>query len=206
MLKELLAQFLNSSPNAILIGPRIKAFEAQSLTHLKGLILIDGARTAFDLKPSSALLVGDGDSCREEARAEFDYLCDPNKSQSDLALVLESLPETVKELTLLGFRGGRLDHELFNLGELSLWLQKRPGLKFSHGEDLQGFSAGEWKFEFKGLFSLMALQECQFSLEGEVEYPLEKQSVPPLKSLTLSNQSLGSFQVQSNKPFFLYRN
>ncbi len=206
MLKNLLAPFLKSSSKATLVGPRLGATEAQALTYVEGLILIDGARSAFEKKPPSSLLVGDGDSCRPEVLSEFDFLCDPNKSESDLALLLESLPQTVKELTLFGFRGGRLDHELFNLGELSYWLAKAPDRKLSHGEDLEGRSSGEWDFEFEGLFSLLTLQECQFTMTGDIEYPLKAQTVAALKSLTLSNRSAGAFTIHSSKPFFLYRN
>lgn len=204
LLKDLLANYLNSTTKATLLGPRLGP-QASNVIKTEKLILVDGARSAFKEKPASSLLIGDGDSCAKETRAEFDFLCDPEKSQSDLSLVLENLPATVKELTLLGFRGGRLDHELFNLGELSFWLAKGEGRSLTHEDDLQGFSAGEWSFDFTGLFSLITLADTVFTLEGAIRYPMKNQTVAPLQSLTLSNQAYGGFKLLATGPFFLFR-
>src|SRR4051794_25182624 len=66
--------------------------------------------------------VGDGDS----SGGSLDELLPSEKDYSDLAFVLRSLPASVNEVTLLGFLGGRRDHELANLGEVNEYLKARP--------------------------------------------------------------------------------
>lgn len=62
------------------------------------------------------LSIGDGDS----SSIDMDIKASVHKDQNDLALALELIPEDVS-LTLYGFWGQRLDHQLTVLGEIALW-------------------------------------------------------------------------------------
>ena len=148
--------------------------------------------------------VGDGDS----HDGPLDQRLDPDKDYSDLAYVLEALPDRFETVLLLGFLGGRRDHELFNLGEAHRFLaaRRRPG-RVLFDDEIAGFSAGEWAFEQHGLFSLAAVEPVRVGLGGACRYRLEPpRTIPPLSSLGLSNRGRGRIVLRCEGPVFLFRN
>lgn len=146
--------------------------------------------------------VGDGDS----ASARLDLKLSGDKNLSDLAYVLEHLPERFSEVRLFGFLGGRRDHEVFNLGEVHHFLKRRP---FPHrvlfDDKIVAHSAGSWQLELRGVFSLAVVEPAQVAIHGDVRYSLpEPQRIAPLSSLCLSNVASGTVGIHANQPFFLF--
>jgi hypothetical protein len=149
--------------------------------------------------------VGDGDS----GGGQLDELLPPDKDYSDLAFALRALPPSVSKITLLGFLGGRRDHELANLGEVHAFLAARPSfaradLVGAHGDRVIGFAHGVLEFEYRGEFSLLVLSGTEVSLDGQARYLLPSGSrLSPLSSLGLSNQGFGKMIAKSDDPCFI---
>lgn len=187
---------------AVLLGPLAANFP-EEWSHLP-VIGVDGGANLAD--PSRFdFTLGDGDSLSQ--KLELDQLFSPQKSQSDLALALSILPPGPWKLQLLGFGGGRLDHQLMNLGELSLWLAHSGGslsMPLTSEEYILGFASGEISLEIRGLFSLFSARPSHFTIAGDCRYPLEASLVQPLSSQLLSNIGEGRVTISSSEPFFCY--
>jgi thiamine pyrophosphokinase len=154
-------------------------------------------------KSKEGFAVGDGDSAPDPSA--LNLLLPKEKDFSDLAFTLANLPETITEVRLHGFLGGRLDHQFFNIGEACAFLRqrKRPSRVF-FDDKIIAHSAGSWAFDQKGLFSLAVLEAAKVLVHGDVKYPIDPASdVLPLSSLGLSNVALGRFGIHSNKPFLI---
>ncbi len=199
---EKLRQKVIAQREAVLLGPLASTFP-EEWSHLP-IIGVDGGASLAE--PSRFdFTLGDGDSLK--SKIELDQSFSPQKSQSDLALALSILPPGPWRLLLLGFGGGRLDHQMMNLGELSQWLARSGGsltLDLSPGEHLRGFAPGEYQLEIRGLFSLFSPHQCRFSIAGECHYPLEPSMITPLSSQLLSNFGEGIVTISSTGPFFCY--
>lgn len=154
--------------------------------------------------------VGDGDSHLEQINSDYKYQFSPLKSASDMALALDLLSSKLPmNIHFWGFLGGRKDHELINLGEACLFLEKNPSSKiYFYNENakiifsLRG--SGSWKFNHQGTFSLVCLKKIKFKLAGLCDYQVEDETeLSPLSSLGLSNVAYGDFFVTSNGPFII---
>lgn len=172
-------------------------------------IAIDGgepfAQTPF-------LWIGDGDSLKKKPKTYQTIELNPKKDMSDLAhayTLLKSHP--LKKLHLWGFLGGRRDHELFNLGEGSLFLKDRIQTQIHYYKEksipvMSLYTKGEWHFDFKGEFSLGVMNEAHLTLLGEIAYPIsESYLIRPFSSFGLSNEAQGKFLIQADGPFFIIR-
>jgi thiamine pyrophosphokinase len=158
--------------------------------------------------------VGDGDS----ASGKLDEVLPAHKNYSDLAFVLRSLPESVVRVEMLGFLGGRRDHELANLGELHQFLRSRHMKTTVHvhgsgrgggggggGESIVAFSHGKLNFEICGLFSVMVFEAEAVRISGACEYKLAGDVVLPVaSSVGLSNVGNGIVTVETVKPCFVF--
>lgn len=158
------------------------------------------------------LWIGDGDSLKKTPETPQQIALNPKKEMSDLAYAYELLlKHPLQKIHLWGFLGGRFDHELFNLGETSLYLMERTQTEILYYKEsatpfMQFFSPGSWDFDFKGSFSLGVIHQAQMTIHGEVEYPiLHQKPLRPLSSLGLSNRAKGKFLVESTTPFFMMR-
>jgi len=185
------------------MGPTVST----SLTHLPVLAVDGGANFCKKIE----LWVGDKDSFDGEISAELIFKHPQKKDQSDLALGFQILNLDGPLLFhLWGFDGGRMDHFLFNLGEIHHFLERKTQTKiFLY--DLQGkisfifFSKGEWSLSHKGVFSLGVLKSTCLTLKGDCDYPLNKKTLlNPLSSYGLSNFSRGELDIESDEAFFLY--
>ena len=190
----------------IFVGPLGPELPPSFLTH--SLLGVDGgANFAQHLD----VWVGDQDSYAHTPKARHVFKHPPLKDQSDLCLAL-SLFKNKKPYTfhLWGFLGGRRDHELFNLGEISSFLAACPQSQVffynQHGKKVFHFmAAGEWRFHHIGLFSLGALKEVMVELKGDCKYELPTRSVlRPLSSHGLSNESMGQMILINQGPVFFY--
>lgn len=185
------------------LGPELPS----SLRQLPLMSVDGGAKFAS----RSLVWVGDGDSYKEEVRSDHIFNYPPEKAMSDLALALGLLkvPHPYK-LHLWGFLGGRRDHELFNLGEASIFLEKHPESQiiFYSADGHIAFhflGEGHWRFEHEGLFSLGSLKNTKVKLLGQCRYPIKEETlIPSLSSLGLSNEAYGELTLHAWGPVFIF--
>ena len=144
--------------------------------------------------------VGDGDS----SCGELDMKLNAEKDFSDLAFVFTRVGGFFGRIRLLGFLGGRRDHELINLAEAHSFLQARKSTQLSFDERVRGYSAGEWTLQVEGLFSLFAFAEAHVKLSGACRYPIADGTLKPLSSHGLSNVGHGEVHLACRGPVFLF--
>lgn len=151
-----------------------------------------------------SVIVGDGDS----GATDLDVALPRKKDFSDLAFVFHSLPATVRHVELLGFLGGRRDHELINYGEANLFLRsKKEFTTVRFDQSIIAFAGGSLKFEASGTFSVAVFEKAAIKITGAVKYPLSRSTrIRPASSLGLSNEGRGTVVIECNKPCFLFIN
>ena len=187
-----------------LVGP---FFKKKYLVRCPLYLLVDkGAYFQEDIKEASGgslfFKLGDGDSYS----GTMDIRLFQNKDYSDLKFALDILPPCVETLHLLGFVGGRLDHQLFCLGEVHHYLVNKKNSRVFFDDSLVAFPAGRVEREIFGSFSLAVLHPTLMSLKGKCRFHMEKNTVAPLSSLCLSNWGEGVVIIESHGPFFLLLN
>lgn len=201
-------EYIPSSLNEIVLvgplGPKI----IPKLSSLPQ-IAVDGGEI-FSHDPF--LWIGDGDSLNHEPNTKNKIQLNRQKDFSDLAYTLDLLKDhKLKILHLWGFSGGRIDHELFNLGEVALFLKERSETQVHYYRKdihpaLTFYSAGSWNFSFTGTFSLGAVEAVELTIKGQVNYPIDfPHKVGPLSSFCLSNMAKGPFLVEAQEPFFMVK-
>lgn len=153
---------------------------------------------------------GDQDSLKTNLVCAHQLLLKPNKDFSDLAAAFQILSKTKGEIFhLWGFLGGRLDHELFNIGEALRFISQRPGQKISFYNydgkiQVQVFGQGIHQFTRAGTFSVATLAKTQFKLTGQCRYQItEFTEISPLSSFGLSNLGDGLMTLESLDPVFV---
>jgi len=167
------------------------------------LIWVDGGadHRAPIFRDRPGIAVGDGDS----AKSRLDHYLPEDKNYSDLAFVLRRIPAHFFEVVLLGFLGGRRDHELFNLGEAHHFLAGREEptrMRFDHS--VRAFSKGEWQLHNHAAFSLAVIEPATVTLTGPCKYPIaEPTTITPLSSFGLSNRSQGELILRTDGPVFI---
>lgn len=166
-------------------------------------IFVDGG-SRHQSNNQTQFSVGDGDSSFHQV----DHLLPSEKDFSDLAYVFKFLPDNLKRVAMVGFLGGRRDHEMINLGETHHFLKSRPQpTEVDIDWTICAFSAGLWHLQFTGLFSLIAFEEALVRLTGSCRYKLEKPTLlPTVSSLGLSNESNGLVEIETNRPVFIFKN
>lgn len=196
-----LSRFTNRR-QVTLIGPVLtRAPRAGRLR--EPLIWVDGGadHRAPIFRDRPGIAVGDGDS----AKSRLDHYLPEDKDYSDLAFVLRRIPQQFFEVVMLGFLGGRRDHELFNLGEAHRFLAGRESptrVRFDHS--VRAFSKGEWQLHNHAAFSLAVIEPATVTLTGPCKYPLnEPTTITPLSSFGLSNRSQGELILRTDGPVFI---
>ena len=146
--------------------------------------------------------VGDGDSCH----TKLDQYLNSDKDYSDLAFVFRALSNRdFTEINLLGFLGGRCDHQLFNLGETHHFLTtvKNP-TQVNFDNLVYAYSAGQWRFSIHGEFSLIVLERTKVELTGRCKFSIHPpRELIPLTSYTLSNSGSGRIKLVTDGPAFI---
>lgn len=170
-------------------------------------IYIDGGGKFAPTLPvdNPVVFVGDGDSGTD---VELDEKLPAEKNYSDLAYVLRALPEAIVQVDMLGFMGGRRDHDLCNMGEVHAFLQSRPHFTrvemIGPKERVLGFSKGRVSLEIQGTFSVVVLESAVVKISGECKYPLSREHMlTPLSSVGLSNEGSGTVEIESGPPAFV---
>lgn len=215
--ENIFAENLKLSKEIFIIGPLFK--KSLKITNKESSFLfIDGGSHFFeDIQQTffnsfddeaathfNSLRIGDGDSYQ----GVLDIKLSINKNFSDLAYGLKFIKTSLEKVNLLGFLGGRKDHELFNLGEAHKVLLSNKvnrKVKFLFDQSFIGFPPGRHTLKLDGIFSLFVIEEAEITITGQIKYPLiSPTKVLPLSSQGLSNVGNGEFFIQSNKPVFLY--
>ena len=186
----------SQSHSLTLIGPLF----SKHIEVVEPLVFVDGG-TSFR-KKNEGFSVGDGDS----APITLDQTLSPNKDYSDLAYVLQHIPENFVQLNLLGFLGGRRDHELINFAELHQFLVNKEGCSANFENQVIAYSRGKWLLEHNGVFSLFSFCENTVQLKGDCKYPLVDKSLRKLSSHGLSNVAKGTIEVENSSPLFVFLN
>ncbi|MBC7713136.1 MAG: hypothetical protein H7177_07340 [Rhizobacter sp.] len=177
------------------------------------LIFIDGGtvhadkfkiRTPYLMK--NAMVIGDGDSSKMPMTIKKS-----SQNISDLAFALSKLKgKMAPEIALFaGFLGGRIDHQIFNMGEIALYLKNFPRNSaplIQLDDKIVFVGTGTHKANFHGVFSLASFEPNQIKLSGECEYQSKNWlSLPPLSSRGVSNVGFGEITIETKKPLAIIR-
>ncbi len=206
-------QNLNNAKKILIIGPLYDPTKAENFPRnaFDFYAFIDGGAhfvNQFTIVDHQMIVVGDGDSY-QESEIIFDVLLNPKKDLSDLAFFLSLPMKNVKELTLMGFRGGRLDHELINIGELYHFVESSQFTNLvtisllSSQEVVKFYPRGCHEIHFQGKFSLLTLITQNISISGDILYSDEQITLRPLSSRGLSNESSQRFKVTGEHAFII---
>ncbi len=195
MISKYLNQF-ETNTEINIIGP---LFAGDCSLLKEPIIYVDGG--AKSRKDNRGIVVGDGDSFS----GALDIKLDQEKDLSDLSYVLQHIPENIAHLNLLGFLGGRRDHELFNIGEgYHLLDTSETKISLNWDEEVLMFSKGTWAFSHIGTFSIATFKNNRIVLSGSCRYAykgvLEKYS-----SHGLSNEGEGEIEIFCDKPVIIYK-
>lgn len=198
-----LDRFAGRCRRVTLIGPVLtRAPRAGKLR--EPIVWVDGGANhrAPIFRDRPGIAVGDGDS----TKSRLDQYLPEIKDYSDLAFILRRIPAPYSEVVLLGFLGGRRDHELFNFGEAHHLLASRETpmrLRFDHS--VRAFSKGEWQFHIHAPFSLAVLEPATVTLTGGCKFPIEPaRKIAPLTSFGLSNRGQGEVTLRADGPVFIF--
>ncbi len=186
----------------VLVGPMCRSVPAELMKLPQ--IFVDGG-TQVKKKNPLHLSVGDGDS----AGRRLDVMVDGKKDYSDLKLALSFVPKKkIHTLHMVGFLGGRHDHELLNLGEIHHFLGPKKQWKIHFWTKqkitIMGLSRGQYQFNYTGIFSLISFASTKVNLKGKCEYPLKNKILKNVSSLGLSNVAFGKVEVKTQKPVFVF--
>ncbi len=199
---EAFLQELSSHEQVAMVGPLLKTkFAPKGPT-----IYVDGGskfRDRLDERQAHPeVSVGDGDS----SDFPMDKVLPAKKDYSDLSYALRSLPPCIHHVDLLGFMGGRPDHQLINYGEVHHYLRNRTQfttVRFDH--QVLAFSHGGLSKELQGSFSVVVFEPTEITIKGFCKYPIFPAAIlDPVSSKGLSNEGTGVVSFASHEPCFLF--
>lgn len=199
LLRRYLARYADHS-DITLVGPMLGEQNHQHHQYEEPVIFVDGGARWRPMHLGHTL--GDGDSFS----GLLDTRLDPRKDFSDLAFALNEIGNLFHRVHLIGFLGGRRDHELFNFGEAHQFLSTRtqPGMVCFDNRVI-ALSSGRWELQLEGLFSLGALVQNRITLWGQCEYHCPAGTLlKPLSSLGLSNVGHGTVHLECEAPVLLF--
>lgn len=178
-----------------------------------GLIFVDGGlvhEKNFKKKAPHLLAdsfsAGDGDSSRKKMTMKK-----TSQDLSDLAWLLSHLTGMMKpkRCLLVGFSGGRMDHMLFNLGEVAQYLarfKKHCAPLIQLDDKIIFTGAGSHTATIHGIFSLASFEKNKIKIKGQCEYQSKNWlTMAPLSSRGVSNVGYGEFTVETQKPLAIIR-
>ncbi|AZZ37487.1 hypothetical protein CIK05_12015 [Bdellovibrio sp. qaytius] len=193
---------------AILVGPCLEPKSRKlSFNDDTVIIFVDGGikhlKTQFK-KATQWISIGDQDSGSTKPKVKLKK----DKNESDLFHALKLLPKDISVVETYGLfpdlkNEARLDHRLFNLGEI-FRASAKSGAIFILNDHEVLLPAGNHQLDFKGEFSLVCFSKTKIRLTGKVKYPLQKATqVDMLSSRTLSNVGSGLMKLECNHPLLL---
>jgi thiamine pyrophosphokinase len=146
----------------------------------------------------SGFTIGDGDSYP----FKLDQKLNEDKDFSDLKFVLDHIPSHYKQLNLIGFLGGRKDHEISNLFEVHNFLSTREKTVVYFDNQIIAKSQGYWETEILGAFSVFCFSKNNLKINGDCKFSTSKH-LRPLSSHGISNLGNGKVNITSDSPFFI---
>ena len=203
-------QFLTKSTQIAIIGPLFDNNMISQIDTSSPVLFIDGGINHSSLFPSPKnesfqyFSIGDGDSTEQPLNLTLSQ----EKDFSDLSYALNILPETIENIFLFGFLGGREDHLLANFGEIhqlisikshvqQLWMDSR----------IQCLPPGSSTFEVSGAFSLLSLTTNKITLTGKCRYQAKEViNLKPLSSRSISNIGDGQVHLKNETTIFVFIN
>lgn len=204
------------SKTLIIVGPMPFPWSAlkDSLNHPEvQLIFIDGGLVHADKFMSklphlmkTMITAGDGDSSKKSMT-----LSKSSQNFSDLAFLLSKLTGKSRpaRCLLVGFLGGRIDHQLFNFGEIALYLKKFTKLDAPHiqmDKNIVFIAAGIYQASIKGIFSLASFEDNQIKITGSCQYQAKTWlKLPPASSRGVSNVGYGEIRIESKRPLAIIK-
>lgn len=166
------------------------------------IICIDGGTNyAYELDIKPSLIIGDMDSVDSKILEHYKYLGIPfrlysrDKDKTDFHLAMEEIERLgVRDISIYGIVGTRLDHTLSALGIVRRYIrEKRIDLvKVSLGENAIGYIVRD-RLEIEGntgdIVSIMPLTEKVSGVTTyNLKYPLNEAEIYIENSLTVSNE------------------
>ena len=192
---------IGGATQVFLVGPLLRGvYTASGPT-----IYVDGglkARFGVSEETFPAVSVGDGDSYD----GPLDKTLPTDKNFSDLKFALGSLPASVRHVELLGFLGGRLDHQLINYGEVHSFLKTRRVFTTVRFEDqVVAFCGGGFQLDVHGRFSAVVFEPSAVTIAGACKYTSPRPfHLDTVSSVGLSNEGFGKVGFDSVGPCFLF--
>jgi thiamine pyrophosphokinase len=217
-LKELL-HLIHDRSRFFIIGPQ--DIDPQYMKKIKKkerpdfFIFVDGGlqhKKLFTKKQlKSSCSVGDGDSSQKLVHGPLDILLPVQKDYSDLAFVLRALLKSKSKITCLGLFGfsshyneKRLDHLIFNLGEIEN-ITSRLKIQINLDGHFLFLPAGANSILIKGPFSLITFRPNKLKITGRCDFELAHWTkLLPLSSKGLSNRGTGVIKIKCQKSMLLY--
>ena len=209
-IKSTIKDRIKVSKTCIVVGPM--PFKTPKLKALKGadLIFIDGGLKHLNkFKKASFSTYGDGDSSQKPMD-----LKKTNQNLSDLAFFFKEAAKKnnlkkYDQYLLLGFLGGRVDHELINFGEIArfmLHFKSSDKVKVMLEDKIEFFPKGVSEFSISGTFSLVSFEPCDLKIDGLCSYKSRNTiKLLPLSSRGLSNVGSGLIKIQNSAPIALFK-
>ena len=186
----------------------------QSLESDTPMLIIDGGLNHIDqlssLKQYPIFTIGDNDSNKTERLP--DILLEVQKDFSDLScglsLISDVSTENPLKVTMLGFLGGRLDHEIINLGEISSFLKStKSKCDIYISNKVISTNQNTLTIDTHKSFSVISFHDVKLTITGECEFTLPKSiNLSSLSSRALSNKGFGKVTIKSNDVFFVILN
>lgn len=199
-----LSQEVTTLPGVKLVGPLALSQPIQNNLENWPCLYIDGGLDFKELYPANrSISLGDGDSAKSRLSA-LDVRYPEDKDKSDLALALELVEELPLKVKLIGFTGGRREHEWAIMGEVIQFLKVSKAPVVYWDQHSFFLPAGTHQLKGKGRFSLFTLENKGIRLSGAIKFPVD----PPrpfgaLTSLGLSNFASGNFEVTALGPILI---
>lgn len=200
----LLSQEVTTLPGVKLVGPLALACGLQKNLENWATIYIDGGVDFKEIYPGQkSLSLGDGDSAKSNLKA-LDVLFPEAKDQTDLGLALNLLKDYALPLRLIGFTGGRREHEWALIGDVMDFLTHAKCPVVFWDTHSLFLPAGHHHLSGKGTFSLFSLKTEGVRLTGNIRFPVD----PPrpfkaMSGLGISNQAEGEFEMNALTPLLL---
>ena len=166
-----------------------------------GLIHLDKFQNKAPALTKSAVTIGDGDSSNKPMTM---FKSDQNLSDLSYCLNILSKEENVRTFLFVGFLGGRIDHQFFNLGEISRFT-KRAKAQILLEDKIEFFPKGIINVEIRGVFSVGCFEDNQIKVSGACLYKTRNWiKLPVLSSRGLSNVGSGKIEIESKSPLAVF--
>ena len=172
------------------------------------LIFVDGGLIHYEkfllklpIPTKKAISMGDGDSSSRHMNL---FKSDQNLSDLSYCLNFLTRQKNVETFMFVGFLGGRVDHQFFNLGEISRFVKKNKGQVLLE-DKVKFLPKGLSVLNIKGLFSLGSFEDNKVKISGACLYQSHKWlSLPILSSRGLSNRGHGKIEIESLSPLAIF--